>query len=508
MSEATHFSSLKRCMLIVSAAVLLFLLSCRMQDRYTVSQIRHEYDRDLSSQRERGAGAAGSGKEAPAIADNSGITHSLTLSEAIEAALRNNPDLRRTLHRINRARAMQDLADSAFWPMVGFYTEYLQGDAPSAYLFKTIDQRKLPAQINFNDPGWFENFETGFTARMNLFNGGRDFLTVEMAKQDVALSNLGRQTLLNELTAQVIAAYYNVLAARDFIAIAEASVATVTEQLRITGVHYEGGAALKSDLLSLKVRRAQAEEAVIKSRNRCKLARASLLTLLGMDPSSVSEETKLFSDKIDTDLEVPEQFDEGLARALSSRPELAKIRAQLVKSRMGVDAARAAYLPRVDFMGRWYLDDDDMRYNGNRDNWTAGFTLSWDLFSGFSRQARINKAETSLQELLEADRRATLNVQLDVKTAYLNKEAAEARNTVASKSVESAEETYRLVEQHYKGGAVSITRYLQAELERDRARIRSAAALYEKHKARADVARAIGTWAAQSADLHKRYPMP
>jgi hypothetical protein len=81
------------------------------------------------------------------------------------------------------------------------YTEYLQGDAPSAYLFKTIDQRKLPPGTDFNDPGWFENFESGVSAGINLYSGGRDRLNREMAKTGLTISQLDRDGIENQVMA-------------------------------------------------------------------------------------------------------------------------------------------------------------------------------------------------------------------------------------------------------------------------------------------------------------------
>jgi len=87
--------------------------------------------------------------------------------------LDNNPDLLMAMARIERARALLEKSAAPFYPQVNVYTEYVQGDAPSAYLFKSIDQRKLPPDTNFNAPGWFENYESGVSAGINLFNGGR-----------------------------------------------------------------------------------------------------------------------------------------------------------------------------------------------------------------------------------------------------------------------------------------------------------------------------------------------
>jgi outer membrane protein TolC len=165
---------------------------------------------------------------------------------------------------------------------------------------------------------------------------------------------------------------------------------------------------------------------------------------------------------------------------------------------MGLDAAKTSYLPSIDLMGKYYVDDPSMDYDRDRENWTAGVMFNWDLFTGFSTQARINKADAMVKEMLAADRQATLGIKLDVKNAYLNQEAAQARYEVAASSVDSAEASFQLVKEHYKGGAVTITRYLEAELDRNRARIRSTAAFYDQIKADADLARAIGKWAGRN----------
>ena len=66
----------------------------------------------------------------------------------------------------------------------------------------------------------------------------------------------------------VIQGYYDYLTADAFLAIARQSVATVDDQLRVMQVRYDEGGALKSDLLSLRVRRAEAQEEEVRSRSR------------------------------------------------------------------------------------------------------------------------------------------------------------------------------------------------------------------------------------------------
>lgn len=416
------------------------------------------------------------------------LDRTLTLATALALALDNNPDTQIAAARIEQSRAQLDRANGAFLPTVDVYTEYTRGDFPSGYLFKTIDQRQFVNGTDFNDPGIIENFETGVSARMSIFNGGRNVLGRAMAKEDLAISTANAQASKNQVAAQVIHAWYDSLSAREFITIAEESLATVKSQLSIMQVRYEGGSVLKSDILTLKVRLAQAEEDLLKSTNRYKLATAALATILGVRPDQpLSIDTAPFSLS-----GIPDQYEQGMAEALENRPELNTVRSAVRKSRMARDMAKSAYLPTASLMGKYYVDDPSMDYSRDRENWAVGLSLNWNLFAGLSDKAGGALAEAQLREALSSDRKTLLSVSYDVKNAFIRCDEAESRIDVARRSVLLAEESLSLVKKQYEGGSATITRYLEAELDWNTARIRAAAAYYDHEKALADIARSTG----------------
>ena len=478
--------------LLFSAFLPVFLTlvaaGCVSEDRYSYRRIRAEQDRSL------GAGGA-MDREEPLPTARPDPDTPLSLERAVRIALENNPDVDAAVARIRRSEAMIDRAMAAFWPAVSVYSEYTEGEAPSAYLFKTIDQRSLPPRVNFNDPGPFENLEVGLRARLNLFRGGRDYLRKRMAETGRSIRELDRLSIRNGLASSVIHAYFNALAARDYIRIARESVETVQAQLRVMKVRFRAGGVLKSDVLSLEVRLAQAREELIRSRNAYSLALASLANLMGLDPDTdlhLEEDGRVAQ-------ELPPDYGEGLRVAVARRPELEKARLAVIRSRMGIDAARGEYLPRVDARAHYYFDDEGTQFESDRANWTAGVMLDWDLFTGGSTGAAVREAEALLEEMLAADRKAALSVKLDLRSAYLALEEAEARIQVTRASVAQAEESLRLVKKQYEGGSATVTRYLDAELDRRRTEIRAITARYDREKARADVGRALGLWAESPA---------
>jgi outer membrane protein len=468
-----------------------FSQACVERERYSYERIANRYGPPVSRV-EVGKPVAGPSSKAPKGA--------LSLDQAILTALQDNPDIDMAVARIRQAHAVIDEANAAFWPTISVYGEYLQGDAPSSYLFKTIDQRMLPPGVNFNAPGWFENYEVGLQARVNLFKGGRDLLRRRMAETGLHIHELDRQSIENALVESVIHAYYQALAARDYVEIAKQAVETVEEQKRVVEVRYRAGGALRSDLLSLEVRFAQAKEDLVRAENNHALSLVALAILLSLDPD--------FPLRLDDRQEVrrsfPDDYASGLTQALASRPELRRARQQVVQSYMALDMARSEYMPRVDAHAKFYMDDPDAGFDTSRDNWVAGIILNWDVFTGLSTRARVDQAKSALDEMLAHDRKTTQTVQLDLKSAYLALAEANARIEVTRASVEQAEESLSLVKKEYEGGSATITRYLEAELALNRARILARAAYYDRERSLASVGRGLGYWASYAEEVRKK----
>ncbi|MBW1671180.1 MAG: TolC family protein [Deltaproteobacteria bacterium] len=465
---------------IVILVFSIVILGCTMGKNYTYESIVTEHNLEHYE--------ATQSTQTKSEPDLSYLKRPISVFDGIRIAIHNNPDIDIAISRIRQSEAIIDEANAAFWPSLAFYTEYLKADSPSTYLFRRIDQRRLASETNFNYPGRIENFEIGFSARWNIYNGGRDVLRKKMSETGLEINRLDRLTVENALIASVIQTYYSTLAAKDFIRIAKESVATVDNELRVMLVKYNAGGALKSDTLSLEVRLAQTMENLIRAQNNYKLTLAALANLMGADADTEIE----LSGGEWRPVELPADYDDGIVTAMGIRPELLKARKQIIQSSMALDMEKGGYLPRLDAQGRYYSDDPGLSYNGNRANWVAGGILNWDVFTGFSTGAKVRKARAVLDQMLAADRKTTQSVQLDVKTAYLRMSEAKARLSVAKASVAQAEESLNLVGIQYEGGSATITRYLDTELALNTARVRETSAFYDCKKAQADIGRSLG----------------
>ncbi len=321
----------------------------------------------------------------------------LTIDEVIHLALTDNFDINMAKASDKKARAALEKSKSAFMPTLSLFSEISAGDAPSAYLFKTIDQRELPQTVNFNNPGSFSNLETGIMAGINLYNGGRTTLSTGMARLDITdKAQMVKQTE-NQIVSAVIRLYFFVLKAEEYMDISKKSLTAVQEQLKVTTIRYKGGGVLKSDILSLKVRLAEAKKSLVTSNNLYANTVAALLVLLGREP----EEELQLKKECECPVTFPENHQEALETALEKRAEMVRATAIVDKAAMALKMAGAGYLPKVDLTGKVYMDSENPAFNASTGNYVAALLLNWDLFTGFSTRAEVKQARLELVKAVE-----------------------------------------------------------------------------------------------------------
>ncbi len=412
----------------------------------------------------------------------------LTVEDAIKTALAQNPDIGMARASVNIAEEALQKTDALFKPRVTIFSEVSTGDAPSAYLFKTIDQRALPPNTNFNDPGTFTNLETGVNVNFNLYKGGIDSLNTRAAHSDVREKRAISAQTDNIIISSVIKLFFSVLKAQEYVKIAQQSVETVEEQLRVMNVRFQGGGVLKSDILSLEVRLADAKKDLVQSQNLYTATLTSFNALLGEKPDDDIE----LSRTCECPVTFPASYKEAVVVAMEKRPEIVQSKEMIQKARLELKKADATYLPNVDLNGRWYIGSDNLGFNGGSDNYTAALTMNWDIYTGNSTKSDVVMAKHQLALALKNFEKTELMIHQDVRQAYLNHDDAIQRLDVAAKSVDMADESLMLVKQRYEGGSDAVTRYLEAELARNRAMINKAAAFYDEKIALSDIAKSIG----------------
>ena len=417
---------------------------------------------------------------------------SYSLEQAIDAALTNNPELNIMQARIEQANAQLGESLASFYPQIKTSLSYQHSNNPAQAFALIIAQRRLDMQSgNFNNPGFVDDYRPQVSASYSLFRGGQDYYNSQAAELNSEASELEKSAARNRLVNHVTAAYYGELAAMDANTISQRAIESVQSQLHQTQLGYEAGTVLKSDLLSLQVQLAEAQDAQIHAANAIELAQNMLKTLLGLDANDSFAINPAANKNLP---QSPASFEPLLNQALAQHPELKAAEKRVAIAEQQLAAAKAAHLPKADAFVSYGSDSKDLTYNSNRDNLTAGVMVEMDVFSGFATQEKINKAEHQLTAAKESARQSRLQIENELKTAQLKLQEALHRAEVSNTASQAAEEALRLVNQQRQAGVVTVSRYLETQVALEKALSRQVSARFDALRAEAALKQAIGTW--------------
>jgi outer membrane protein len=387
-----------------------------------------------------------------------------TLERALEQALSQNPDARLAQERISLARAGLEQANASFWPRVQFQSSYTRTDNPMMVFGDILNQRAYPsAGLNFNDVPDADDLNVRGLVTMPLYQGGRNKAGREAAKANTEAARQDSEAVRNALGFEVARAFHTVLKTREFIRATDAAVLSYQTNLTIAQRRLQGGTLLKTDVLDLEVRLAQAREDQIRARNSKALAEHALRNLLGIEEGvfSVADSAP--------EISPPESGD------FSRRAELAAAAHRALAAQEQVRGAKGGYVPRLSAFGG--LDYDyGWKFENGGGSYTAGALLQWDIWDGKSTRAKVQEATANLNSAREEQRKVRLALSLETEQARLELQDANERLQVTERVVETAAESANLTRARFDQGQALSTQLMDAETALLAARVRRAEA--------------------------------
>ena len=411
----------------------------------------------------------------------------LTLQDAIQAAIRCNPDLRAAEHRTQIADAILARARSEFYPRLGISEDYAATNNAAQGFMYLLEQGRFSPNINFNNPGVVDDFHTQLLVQQGVYAGGRRVAETEAAAANRQAACFGLAAVQNELVFHVAEAYYRVFQARELAAVRQQSVRQVEQHLEIVRARERADAAVKSDVLTVQVRLAEVKEALITARHQHDLAWAVLENVCG---------TRIEQRVLPRELpaapwsEHVQQVETVVAEAQSQRPEVGQMSIQVQAADRGVRAAQAGKYPTVNLNADYDVFTPDL-VRGN-DSWFVGVVVNFTLFDGKRTRNDVRQAEARLQEIRARQQRLLLDIELGVRRTWLQLEDAKQRLEVTSQTIGQAQESLREIEQRYGGQIATITQLVDAQVALSNAMVRRTTALAEVEIARAALEQATG----------------
>jgi outer membrane protein len=421
----------------------------------------------------------------------------VTLEQAVQSALQQNPALRTSQDDADAARARLKQVQAAWYPRFDLHQDFTRGNNP-VYVFGTkLTQRQFTAAdfaLNkLNTPTPFDNFQTRFDGQWRLFDSGQTVFHQRAAKKLVTTADFQTEQARQDLILEVVRAYYGIGVLQENEKAAAAPVQNAEATPRRMAAMHQAGTVVDSDLLSAKVFVAQMKDHQIRAQNDLAIAEMQLARLMGLPVENQLEVAGNLSEPN----ALPKSLQEWTQTALAERPAL---RAAQLEERSVDDerkAAKAEFGPTIALFGT--TERDAMTMAGpSGTNWTAGARLDFNLFAGGATKARLAEAAAKANKAKHNVEWFRSGVTLEVRKAFLDAEAAAQRAAAARDAADQAKESLRIVQNRYEAGLTTITELLRAQTAQLDARTLYWNALQDWQVSQAQLERAAGVLSPES----------
>lgn len=365
-----------------------------------------------------------------------GAAQAISLVQAYEAALANDPEYRAAVHGSEAERENRAIGRSYLLPRLeGSYGRF-ENRADITAGVRTVHRE-------------YDSSAASLSLRQAVIN----LDALARYRQGKAQARAGEARLeqaRQQLIVRVVSAYTEAIFADDQLALGQAQRDMLVEQHKVNERLHQAGEGTVTDVLETQARLDLAEARLLELQDARRAALAMLSSMVGQEVTGLGRLREGFS------VRAPDRasFDEWKALALAGNPELRAGALEVEGARQEARRARAGHLPRLDLVASIAKNDSETinTLDQQTDLKSVGFQLTLPLYSGGAtsaavRQARANELRARAELQARSDR-----LLLDLRREYDAMASSVARINALAKAVESAKLLVRATEKSIAGG--------------------------------------------------------
>lgn len=409
-------------------------------------------------------------------------TLELDLEETIQRALLTNPSVK--IAEYNRKAAKADY--SAAKGARGISISLSHSTGRNGYADYAM--RSVNGGTEIWTKGIGNSHSNSISASLPIFTGGELQGQIGQAKANYRSMLSAEEQAYNEMKETATTGYFNMLNATNMKALRQESVDRLQAHLDNVIAQYNVGIVARADVLRSEVELANAQQNYITASNQYDVAEATLNNIIGTPLGT----TLLLKDRLQYE---PYENDMAYCLAYSEqhRPELKQAEYAVDSAEAALVVARSGHMPKVyaNASNNWGGNGSD--WPGDDDeNWSVGVTASMNVFDSGVTWSKIHAAQENLAKAKESQRQIKDNVELEVRTDYLNLREAEKRITTTQVAVASAEEDYHIAVVRYQAGVGTNIDVMDAQEALTQAKTNYYQALYNYNTSKAALNTSMG----------------
>lgn len=369
-------------------------------------------------------------------------------------ATANSQDLVLASARIAEARATWAQNEANFYPSVDLNAGATRRRASqnsatySPVLGSYSNDRQLGLSASYEIDFWGKFASADKAARARTLN-----------------QEANRSTVLISLYANVAQSYFALRALDAQATLAEQTLATRQENLRLQNRRFEGGVIGEIDFRQAQAEAAAAQATLLTVQQNRSNAESALALLLGRPAAGIvqpqlargADLLALYAHQA-----VPANLPSDL---LDRRPDLLAAEQTLIAANADIAQARSAYFPRISLTAALGEQSKDLSTLLNPASlfWNMVGNLTQPVFRAGAIDALVGAANAREQQAVAQYTQAVQSAFRDVHDALNNVSAGRELNLSITQRIEALRTTLRLADLRYKNGYTSYLEVLNAQ---------------------------------------------
>jgi outer membrane protein TolC len=404
----------------------------------------------------------------------------LTLSRAIEIALKTQPSIMASHFAVRAGEARIGEAKSTYYPQINASGSYSRVSSPST----SARSSSLSAAGINADTGPIDTYTSNIGLNQTVYDFGKTSTQVKISTLNTESSRFDLVNIQQAVVLNVKQAYYNALQARRNRDVATQTVKQFQQHLDQARGFFEVGTKAKFDVTKAEVDLSNAQVNLIRAENQVRLALVALNSAMGVtgDPDYRTEDNLLYARYELT-------FEEAIERAYANRPDLQSLIKKKDASKESIALAKKGYYPIVSANASYFYTGSDFPI---RDGWSYGLNLSAPIFSGYLTKYQVAEAQANFGTVSANERSLRLDIYSQVQQGYLTLREAAERLAASEVTVRQAQENVELATGRYDAGVGSPLEVTDAIVAQANAEVARTAALTDYKNAQASIEKAIG----------------
>ena len=421
-----------------------------------------------------------------------GTPVALTLSQAIDLALKQNRSLKLAQVSVTDSEHKKEIARSAYFPHIKnessilHVTELAGVEIPAGAFGVPAATGPIPSQNLFIDQGGLTSYTSGtqltqpFTQMFKIHESNR------AATADINTAKIQLTQAENEIALKVRQLYFEFLIAQLKLEAAKDEVNASEAKNQESADAVANGRALDVAALESRAAVLDAKQIALTQTLQIHDLTLSLDDLLGLPLSS---RLQLDPDTSAVALPIPTR-EECIRIGREQSPAIRTAQQAVLKAKAGLGVAKDANIPDVTGLARYSYQSGVPFLVHNFG--TFGFNLSYELFDGGRRNAEIKDARTLLSQAEVNIDKVEDEVTVEVESAYDKVEQLQSLVQVAEEALNVRIEAARLADRQFEQNSALASAGSEAHAKVASAKASLLEATLGLSLAQGDMKRAIG----------------